>query len=193
VKSPFYFIIKPIGERYSNSVDVNGKSLIVNSEVFNHEYVNRQAIVVSTPLAYETEIKVGDTIIVHHNVFRRILDVKGREKNSRAFINEDTYMVDAEQIFAYKRHDDWKPVKGYTFVLPVKNDWKYSLNPEKPMVGIVAMKDEDFDKGDVIGFSPNDEYEFIIGGERVYRIMKKFITMKYEGKRNEEAYNPSWA
>ena len=61
------------------------------------------------------------------------------------------------------------------------------------MVGIVAMEDEDFNKGDVIGFSPNDEYEFVIDGERVYRIMKKFITMKYEGKRNEEAYNPSWA
>ena len=193
MKSPFYFIIKPVGERYSNSVDIDGKSLIVNSEVFNHEYVNRQAVVVSTPLAYETEIKVGDTIIVHHNVFRRILDVKGREKNSRAFINEDTYMVDAEQIFAYKRHDDWKPVKGYTFVFPVKNDWKYSLSPEKPMVGIVAMEDEDFNEGDVVGFSPNDEYEFVIEGKRMYRIMKQFITMKYEGKRNEEAYNPSWA
>ena len=193
MKSPFYFIIKPLGERYNNSIDVDGGSLVVNSEIFNHEYVNRQAVVISTPLAYETEVKAGDTIIVHHNVFRRILDVKGREKNSRAFIDEDTYMVDNEQIFAYKRKDIWKPTKGYTFVSPVKNNWKYSVNPEKPMVGIIAMEDEDFSEGEVVGFSPNDEYEFVVDGKRVYRIMKQFITMKYGSERNEEAYNPSWA
>ena len=50
-----------------------------------------------------------------------------------------------------------------------------------------------FKKGDVIGFEPRSEYEFVIDNNRVYRIMQKFITIKYGHKRNEETYNPSWA
>ena len=46
----------------------------------------------STPIAGHTNIKSGDTVIVHHNVFRRWHDVKGREKNSRSFFNESTYL-----------------------------------------------------------------------------------------------------
>ena len=40
---------------------------------------------------------------------------------------------------------------------------------------------------------PSMEYEFIINGERLYRIMNKFITIKYEYQGHEEEYNPSWA
>ena len=34
------FIIEPIGNRYNNSVRVDEKELILNTEVFNHQYVN---------------------------------------------------------------------------------------------------------------------------------------------------------
>ena len=44
-------------------------------------YVNREAIVVSLPKAVKTDIKIGDTVIVHHNVFRRWHDQQGVEKN----------------------------------------------------------------------------------------------------------------
>ncbi len=47
--------------------------------------------------------------------------------------------------------------------------------------------------GDLVGFSPNDEYEFIVDGEKMYRVMSQFITIKYEYQGTEEEYNPSWA
>ena len=47
--------------------------------------------------------------------------------------------------------------------------------------------------GDLVGFSPNDEYEFIVDGQKMYRVMSQFITIKYEYQGNEEEYNPSWA
>ena len=31
------YIIKPKGGRYNNSTDVDGKNLILNTEVFNHQ------------------------------------------------------------------------------------------------------------------------------------------------------------
>ena len=46
---------------------------------------------------------------------------------------------------------------------------------------------------ELVGFKPNSEHEFIIDKERLYRVMNKFITIKYEYKGDEEEYNPSWA
>ena len=47
-------------------------------------------------------------------------------------------------------------------------------------------------KGDLIGFRPSSEYEFIIDGHKLYRILSNFITIKYEYQGDEEEYNPSW-
>ena len=46
---------------------------------------------------------------------------------------------------------------------------------------------------ELIGFTPNSEYEFIVDGERLYRVLSKFITIKYEYQGDEKEYNPSWA
>ena len=95
------FIVSPIGDRYNNSIRVGEKELVVNTEVFNHQYVNRLARVIATPLLFQSPIKVGDEVIVHHNIFRRWHDVKGREKNSRSYWKEDKYIISEDQIFLY--------------------------------------------------------------------------------------------
>ena len=93
MKAPFDFVIEPKGERYNNSKKVGDKDLILNTEIFNHQYVNRSAIVKAVPTAFDTEVKVGDEVIVHHNVFRRWYDQQGNEKNSRSYFDENTYLV----------------------------------------------------------------------------------------------------
>jgi hypothetical protein len=193
MKAPFDFVIEPKGSRYNNTKKVGDKDLILNTEVYNHQFVNREAIVKSVPTAFETEIKPGDTVIVHHNVFRRWHNVRGKEKNSRSFFNENTYLVKEDQIFLYKKNNKWKPTKGYCFVQPIKQRDKLKPGEEEKCVGIVKYTDGEFDKGDLVGFTPFSEYEFIIDGKRLYRVMNKFITIKYEYEGNEETYNPSWA
>ena len=193
MKAPFDFIIEPKGDRYNNTTKVDGKDLILNTEIYNHEFVNREAIVKSTPTAFETEIKPGDTVIVHHNVFRRWHNVKGKEKNSRSYFNENTYFVKEDQIFLYKRNDNWKATKGYCFVQPIKQQNKLESNIEQKCIGIIKYTDGEFEKEELVGFTPFSEYEFVIDGKRLYRVMNKFITIKYEYQGNEEAYNPSWA
>ena len=47
--------------------------------------------------------------------------------------------------------------------------------------------------GDLIGYKPKTECEFVIDGERLYRVLSNFITIKYEYQGDEEEYNPSWA
>ena len=83
MKSVYNFVVTPKGNRYNNIKKVGDSELIVNTEIFNHQHVNREAIVISTPLIGITEITPGDTLIVHHNVFRRWHNQHGIEKNSR--------------------------------------------------------------------------------------------------------------
>ena len=186
------FIVSPIGERYNNSTKVGEEELILNTEVYNHQFVNRLAKVIATPLLISSPINVGNEVIVHHNVFRRWHDIKGREKNSRSYWKEDKYLISEEQIFLYKQKE-WKAVPGFSFVKPLKDINKYSIEDERPLIGVVKYSDGTFNKGELIGFRPKIECEEVINGERLYRIMNKFTTIKYEYQGNEEEYNPSWA
>ena len=85
MKSVFNFIVSPKISRSSSKKEINGKELLLNTEVQNHEYVSRHGIINALPIASATEIKVGDEVILHHNVFRRMRDIRGDEKNSRSY------------------------------------------------------------------------------------------------------------
>jgi len=193
MKSVYNFVVTPKGERYNNSKKVDGGELILNTEIFNHQYVNREAIVISTPIIGDTDIKPGDTVVVHHNVFRRWHNVKGIEKNSKSYFNESTYFINHDQIFLYKRGGEWIAPKGYCFVKPLKAIDQFNIESEKPLQGIVKYSDGTVKVNDLVGFRPSSQYEFIVDGERLYRVLSNFITIKYEYQGDEEEYNPSWA
>ena len=201
MKSVYDFVVTPKGERYNNTKKLDGGELILNTEIYNHQYVNREAIVVSIPIVGDTDIEIGDTVLVHHNVFRRWHNVKGVEKNSRSYFDENTYFVNNDQIFLYKKPARWSRFKeswwitpkGYCFVAPLKATDQFNIGSEKPLQGIVKYSDGTVKVNDLVGFRPSSEYEFIVDGERLYRVKSNFITIKYEHQGNEEEYNPSWA
>jgi len=60
-------------------------------------------------------------------------------------------------------------------------------------MGIVTYTDGVNKIGELVGFTPFSTYEFVVDGQRLYRVLNKFITIKYEYQGDEEAYNPSWA
>ena len=198
MRSIYDFIISPKSSRYNNTKKVDDKDLILNTEIYNHHYVSREAVVKSIPIAINTKIKVGDDIIVHHNVFRRWYNVDSKEKNSRSYINENTYCVKEDQIFSYKRDNKWVATDGFCFVKPIKSIDKYSLDKERECIGVLkksnkTLNEFGLEEGDLVGFTPVSTYEFIIDGERLYRVLTSQITIKYEYQGNEEEYNPSWA
>ena len=193
MKSVYNFVVTPVKSRYNNTKDIEGKELIVNTEIFNHQYVSREAIVKAIPTVGDTDIKVGDKVIVHHNVFRRWHNVKGVEKNTRGYLKEDQYLISEDQVFMYYRNNTWNAMPGFTFVKPLKSKDEYSLEQERPLVGIVKYSDGTFLPTQLVGFRPSSEYEFVVDGERLYRVMNNFITIEYEYKGDEEEYNPSWA
>ena len=193
MKSVYNFVVTPIGERYNNKKKVGDKELILNTEVYNHHYINRLAKVISIPIIGDTDIEPGDEIITHFNVFRRWYNVKGIEKNSRSYFDESTYFITQDQIFLYKRDGEWKAPKGYCFIKPLKKKDQFNIDEERPLIGVVKYSDGTVKENDLIGYKPKTECEFMIDGERMYRVLSNFITIKYEYQGDEEEYNPSWA
>lgn len=198
MRSVFDFVVKPKGSRTSNKKDVDGKQLILNTDLQDHRYVNRIGTVIGAPLRDCGGVEPGDDVVVHHNVFRRFYDVRGNEKNSRSFFNEDTYFCKPDQVFAYKRDGQWKALEGYCFVKPIQSDDIWTTEKERPYIGVIKMLGDDLQsqglqQGDVVGFTPRSEYEFVIDGERLYRVLSAAITIDYGHKGNEKEYNPSWS
>ena len=166
----------------------------------DHKFVNRVGVVMSVPLIGDTDLSVGDEVIVHHNVFRRFYDVRGNEKNSTSYFKEDMYFCYYDQIFLYKHKNKWKAPGDFCFVKPILKKEKQIISDDKEQkrIGILKYGNSSLEafkihEGDLVGFSPSSEYEFIIDENRLYRMRTNDITIKYEYKGDEVEYNPSWA
>jgi hypothetical protein len=196
MKGIFDFVVTPKDDRYNNTKKISGQELILNTELQNHNFVSRIGIVMATPNPNPTGVREGDEVILHHNVFRRFRDIRGVEKNSKSYYKDGMYFVSPDQIFAYKRITKWVPLPGFNFVKPIKENKMFSIDFEKPLVGVLKYKDPNLlsvNEGDLIGFKPGSEYDFLIDKEKLYRVPTNLITIKYEYQGNEEEYNPSWA
>ena len=188
MNSLYQFIIKPIGERYDNKIKVDNKELIINSSISDHKFINRIAAVVSIPLGF----------VVHHNLFRRYYDMKGKSVNGSKFFKDDLYFAEDTQIYLYKNKDTWKTNLDFCFVTPLVEEDDSKGVKLKKNVGILkydnsTLETLDIAPGDVVGFKPNREFQFTIDKEILYCMQSNDITIKYEYQGNETKYNPSWS
>lgn len=194
MKSLYNFIVKPYNNRYDNVRKVNNKELVINTSIENHEFISKKAIVVSTPAVFDTDIKKGDIVYIHHNIFRRWYDQKGRERNSSMYFKDDLYFCTIDQIYMYNN----KCNLNYCFVKPIKNKSYLSVSKEKEHFGILKHSNNSLEvagikPGELVVFTPNSEFEFIIEGERLYCMKSNDIALTHEYEGNEEENNPSWA
>ena len=192
------YIVQPINGRYNNKKSVDNSELILNTSIEDHKFVNRNGRVLALPIVNENEyLQVGDEVIVHHNVFRRYYDMRGNEKNSSSYFEEDKYFCYYDQIFLYKRNDKWYTPPGFCFVKPIHSLNNLTDDKEEPLTGVLKHVGSDLrtfglDNDDLIGFTPNSEYEFVIDNERLYRVPINSISIKYGRKGSEVEYNTSW-
>ena len=198
MRSVYDFIIKPAGKRYDNEVKVGEHTLITNSSIESFKHVNNIAEVVETPVAFATPIRKGDLIMVHHNVFRVFYDMKGIKKNSRSFLKDDLFFCAVDQVYLYKKTDTWKSFGDRCFVAPVKNKDLLSTDKVADLIGILkignsSLEESGINPGDIIGFTPNSEWEFVVDNQIMYCMKSNDIVIKYGLDRNEEEYNSRWA
>ena len=194
MKSLYNFIVKPYKSRYDNIRKIGDKTLIINTTIENHRFVSKEAVVVSVPAAFDSQIKPGDKVYVHHNLFRRWYDQKGNERNSSSYFKDDLYFASIDQIYMYND----KCHLNYCFVKPVLNNNNLDVIKEEPNVGIIKYTNSSLEAigitpGTLVTFTPSSEFEFIIGDERLYCMKSNDIAITHENEGDKKEYNPSWA
>lgn len=190
------YLIEPLDGRYTNNKKIGDSNLILNTQIEDHKFVNRQAKIIETPIN-NPFLQKNDIVIVHHNVFRRYFDVRGKERDSGSYIGNNLYKCYDDQIFLYKRNSKWFTPPGYCFVKPLKQDNSFLSDKEKAHIGVLKhlgddLRDFNLNDNDLVGFTPNSEYEFVIDDQRLYRVPLNSIAIKYERQGTETEYNPSW-
>jgi len=196
MNSIYDYIVKPIGERYNNKTKVGNKELILNTKIETFKIINKKAKVISIPKAYNLPIKVGDIIYIHHNVFRKFYNMKGKQQNSRSYFKEDLYFCSPDQIYLYERQGIRKAFLDRCFIKPLVSN---KLNQKViNNLGIVKYDNNELNnlninKEDLVSFPNDREWEFVIDNELLYCMKSKDILIKHERQGNEKEYNPSWA
>ena len=198
MNSLYDFIVEPIGDKYKNEIQVGDKKVIINTQIESWKFVNRLAKVIKTPLAFNTEIKKGDIIVVHQNIFRTFYDMQGEKKKSRSWFKDDLYFCSLDQVYLYKNSTGWHTFGDRCFIQPIKDTNSLTLDKERSLIGILkygnsSLEALEINEGDLVGYTPNGEWEFLVDKERLYCMKSNDIVIKYEHQGNEEKYNPSWA
>jgi len=198
MRSLYDFIVEPLGETYNNKIQIENKNFVLNSNIENFKFVNRHALVKAIPLAYHTGIQINDIIIIHQNVFRTFYNTRGIQKKSRAWFKDNLYFCQPDQVYLYKRNNIWYSFNDRCFIKPVKNTRSLTNDKEISLVGILkygnsSLEDKEIHPGDLVGYTPHGEWEFIIDNERLYCMKSNDIVIKYEYQENKKEYNPSWA
>lgn len=180
------FIVSPLnGEKFITKKKVGDKTLIVNTSIENAKDVNRVGVVRALPLNYEGIICVGDQVIVQHNVFRTFFDGQGLTRESDFHIKEDLYQVMPDLIYLIVKGDKKIAVNGYVFVAPIIEEKKWIGKVERQHVGIVRfineeLKSKGVKENDLVAFATDSEYEFVIDGEKLYRMRNSFVLAKLD-------------
>lgn len=181
MKSPLYFVVEPVGDKlYDNTTDYG---LVLSASKEDHTVTNRFATVIATPIGYTGEIVPGDTLMVHHNVFRKYFDMRGKEVYGPSHFRDKTFLIDDDQYFLYKHEGQWKAPQPYCMVKPIDNLQESVLvdpDREQPLIGVLKYGNEylyskGLKDGDMVSFQPESEYPFIVDGEKLYRMFSKNI------------------
>jgi hypothetical protein len=191
-------MVKPVGDEYDNEVAVGDKKIILNTKIESFKFVNNIAEVIEVPTAYETPIKKGDLIVIHHNVFRTFYDMKGVKKKSRSSFVDGLYFCALDQVYLYKRNNKWNSINNRCFIKPLKIKDGLEVVKEQKLIGILKIGNSSLEalginEGDTVGYTPHGEYDFIVEEQRLYCMKSNDIVIKYENQGNEVEYNPSWA
>jgi hypothetical protein len=178
------FVISPLnGLKYINEQIINGSCLITNTSIEHAKDVNKLAIVKSIPLNYNGNVKVGDTIVVHHNVFRDYFDTKAHIRTSNWHIKDDLFHVEPELAYMIIRGEEKICIDDFCFIKPITYEDLVLGKKEVQHQGIVKhsnknLTEQGIIEGDLIGFHNNCEVPFVIDGELLYRMKTERIMAK---------------
>tara|TARA_R110001583_G_scaffold130527_2_gene282257 strand:- start:653 stop:1234 length:582 start_codon:yes stop_codon:yes gene_type:complete len=186
MQSPFCFIVKPYNDRrYDNIKYYGDKRFFTSTSEEDFTVSTRLAVVINVPLNYNGPIKINDTLVVHHNVFKFYNDMYGRQKSGRSWLMDDLFLVDDNQFYMYKQNNKWYSHNNFCFIEPIPKGESFIDGvgvTEEPLWGKIKYGNKSLEtlglkEGDKVSFQPDSEYEFNIEGKKLYRMYTNNITL----------------
>ena len=182
MRSLFYAIVQ-CEQAYLNERELSGGVRIVtNTTVESVSHLNRIGKVLTAP--EDTVLEEGMEVIMHHNIVRKRNDTAGERIDSDYALGRNQYYVPLDLIFAYRHPgEEWEALAPYCFLRPIENEEKVTpagiiLPPMEKYVNQEAeawilnkeLREWGVEKGDIVGYGENQEYEFEIDGQTLYRV-----------------------
>jgi len=184
LQSPFKFVISPIdGKQYNDTKKVGDVELITTTSIEDAIDVNRLGVVKSIPENYDGNVKVGDTIVTGHNVFRMSYDHKGILRQSDNHIKNDLFAVNRDLVYMIIRDGEYIPTDDNVFVSPITEESQWRGIHEASNVGIAkyvndTLKSQGITSGSKIAFKQGSKYIFEIAGEKFFLMKNRRIVAK---------------
>ena len=192
------FVVELNSQTNEKIVTKNGLELYVDTKFNEFEHRVTEGPVVSTPLKYDTGVKINDTLYFHHHVVLNSgQSLTGHENHF--FVRYSQNETHRNQAIAYKSQKDSKirPLSGWSLLEPVETmDRKKSSpievveidkkNPTKGRVCFDApwLEEIGVKEGDIVGFVKNADYRITIDGKEYYRTRKEDLLYVEESVHN---------
>lgn len=168
-------LVSPSGSEYNNTKSVDGIELVVNTTIEDAKYVNRVGVMESS---IDPDIPNGSEVLIHHNVFRTYLDMRGRKRRSNEYLRDSLYLVDPDRVYLFKSGDRWRATRHWCFVKPIdyiQDSEILRQDKEQRHTGVVVysnliLESMGITEGTLVGFTRNSEYAFEVDDEKMYRM-----------------------
>ena len=110
--------------------------------------------------------------------------MRGRQQSGKSFFKDDLFFIDNDQFFLYKQKGKWKAYDRYCFIKPIPPEKSFVMKPcnTEPLMGVMKypneyLKSKGIKKGDKVSYTPFNNYEFIVDGEKLFRLHDHQVTM----------------
>ena len=174
-------VLVKVPETYEREKDIGGIKIALSNQVDDVKDTIRYGEVLSVPILFETNLKIGDTIYFHHNVIRKPTKITSEYEYTHGMFDFDRskglYQCPLELIYAIERDGEVMALEPWCYIAPLDYDGK-----EDRMVGfgIVKYGNKQLDElgyveGTKIIYSKDSDYTFDIKGEHLYRMQTKDI------------------
>lgn len=157
MRSPYYFLAKPLnGQRYNSTNNVGGKDIVVSNSIEDSQNTNREALVIETPIGYKGNVEKGDVLIVHHNTFRLMRNQRGQMVNSMKHIKDDIFYFD-DYYLRIDKNGKKESRFPYVFMKPIVQDDFVHGKREQDNIGEVVFDNKELNN---LGIYNGNRYTF---------------------------------
>jgi len=176
-----------------DTVSIGGQELYLSTKFNEFEHRIPKGTVVATPKRYNTPVKVGDTVYLHHHVTIDGMQIMDEKKGYyRAEYSPEGGFV--TQVYAYENEEGVHMLTNWVFVEPVKQPEGLKseilelveFEPVENRYGRIlydseALAELGVKKGDIVYFARNADYEMVVAGKKVWRMNLEHVLAICDG------------